>query len=48
MWDLQDHRPDCPVPTVWLWAELLGMAAGESTHEQDRVCADGYPKEVEG
>lgn len=38
----------CLVTKLWLWAELLGMAAGESTHEQDRVCMDGYLKEVEG
>lgn len=22
----------CPVTTIWLWAKLLGMAAGGSTH----------------
>lgn len=41
-------RPDCPMITVWPWAELLGMAGGGSTHEQDYVCVDGYLKEVEG
>lgn len=38
----------CRVTSLWLWAELLGVAAGGSTHEQDCVCVDGHLKEVEG
>lgn len=44
----RSYRPDCPVTTVWLWAELLEMASGGSAHEQGHVCVHGNLKEAEG